>query len=273
MLKLPGLVPICNITPDSFSDGGRWSTLAALTEEVNKWLADGDIAAIDVGAESTRLGATPLSWQEEWERLQWALPTLINILKNTGVAISLDTYHPETAKRALDLGIQWINDVKGGDDEAMWPLIKSYPEVRYVVMHHLGVPVQAGQTLPAGEDPVLTINQWAHSRLQKAAGYGISETQLILDPGIGYGKTPLHSWHVLKQLERLETGNSQLLIGHSRKKFLTLVTDALAPERDIETVVVSSLLSTSKVDYLRIHNPTWHQRAWNVLKHWDNLPC
>lgn len=261
----PELVGILNITPDSFSDGGLFTTSFSALEQAEKLIERG-AKVLDIGAESTRPGATPLTWSEEWARLEKILPELIYTYKNK-VTLSLDTRHPETAEKAVKLGVDWINDVSGGENPQFLSLLSSLQQhhTQFVFMHNLSVPADPKIILPKEEDPILHLKSWAKKKIHSFQEKGILPHQLIFDPGIGFGKSAEQSLEILKRIEELSDLGVKLLVGHSRKSYLSQLTKTPPDQRDLETVVVSLELAKKGVDYLRIHHPEIHQRAFQTL--------
>lgn len=257
------LVGILNITPNSFSDGGKFSTvdsaLIQLTELVN---AGADI--IDIGAEATGPNATPISAREEWQRLE---PILSAFFEQTipliiQPKISIDTYHPETVEKALALGVNWINDVSGLTNPAMQKILGNH-SCDVVIMHHLGIPANQ-QTIPLNQNIVTTVYQWAENHLLHLEKNGIARNRMIFDVGIGYGKTPEQSLELLKNSHYFDALGVRLLVGHSRKSFLQQFTTKVASERDVETVGLSLYLAEKDIDYLRVHNVDAHARGFKT---------
>jgi dihydropteroate synthase len=256
------LVGIINLTPDSFSDGGRNFAPDLALREARAQLKAG-ASVLDVGAESTRPGATPLSHQEEWARLADALPALVAMAHAARAQLSLDTYHAATAQKALALGVDWINDVSFGADEAMLPLIaKSH--CRYVLTHALSVPASAQQVLPASVDAAAEVVRALEEKIVELEAAGIARSRLVVDPGIGFGKTPEQSLALLKRIDTIAALGVPVMVGHSRKSFL----QAAEGLRDAATLAASLYLAGKKVDYLRVHAVAEHAQA---LATWKQL--
>lgn len=251
MSKLIGIV---NVTPDSFSDGGKFSTASTAFEHVQK-LFDEGAYLVDIGAESTRPGATPLTPDEEWQRLE----ALCTKLKQANLPYSIDTRHAQTAKRALDHGATWLNDVSGAVDDAMIHLAVAY-NVSLVAMHNLGIPARNDVTIAESEDVIDVIKRWAADTTQRCLSHGLAKDKLILDPGIGFGKTAEQSMRIVQEAAQLTDSNSWLF-GHSRKSFYGLISDLPAAERDELTAQTSLSLTQAGVDYLRVHNVACNKRA------------
>ena len=259
-IDTPQLVGILNVTPDSFSDGGNFTLPEHAVKHAEQLvMAGADV--IDIGAESTRPQATPLSPSEEWQRLE---PVLTHILAQpflTKPKISVDTRHATTARRALALNVDWINDVSGLQDPAMCEIIASHA-CDVVIMHHLSMPEDRSISLPTHHDPVKLVLDWFEKKLAELEKHGIKHERIMIDPGIGFGKTPEQSLALLQQIHQFHSLGTRILVGHSRKSFLTLFTPKPAAERDLETVLFSLLMKKNNVDYLRVHNIEMHARAF-----------
>jgi dihydropteroate synthase len=278
------LVGILNLTPDSFSDGGVYSSPEAALQQAMA-MQEAGAAVIDIGAESTRPGATPLTPAEEWARLE---PVLKPLLKAAEITVSIDTRHPETAQCALDLGAAWINDVSGGDCAAV---MRNYPQARYVLMHSLSVPADRAVALSEQADPVEAVLAFFVERLAKLE---LAREQVMLDPGIGFGKTAEQSWQLIRRASELKVLGQPVLFGHSRKScFAEFSQEASsnrasarreaaggakrggkAPSsiknRDAATLVTSLYLRRQGIDYLRVHDIALHTQAF-AAEDWLNV--
>lgn len=239
------LVGILNLTPDSFSDGGKYEGEFAI-KRLDQLIEEG-ADVVDIGAESTRPNATPLSAEEEWARLA---PFFKNLkpehLKTT---LSLDTRHAESALRALDVGFQWINDVSGFASQAMREVVAGY-DCTCVAMHSLSVPADKNVTLPEGCDVIAELRIWASQ-----IGDWRLKNKIILDPGIGFGKTAAQSWEIINRIDELKVLGFPLLIGHSRKSFLS----SSQAGREAATLELSQKLIAKNIDYLRVHDVAAHK--------------
>ena len=257
-------VGILNLTPDSFSDGGHF-TSADLALRHAEALIEAGAGVIDIGAESTRPHATPLSREEEWARLAPVLPALKACTKKAGVILSIDTRHAATAKQAIEMGADWINDVSGCDDTGMRKLIAG-SAVSVVVMHHLGIPADPSHTIAKECDVIDAIISWAQEKITVLEAEGIAKERIIIDPGIGFGKTAQQSWEIIRHIASFRALGVRLLVGHSRKSFLSRVTAIPAEDRDIETYAVSSYLAHEHVDYLRVHDVAGNRRSVQAIE-------
>jgi 2-amino-4-hydroxy-6-hydroxymethyldihydropteridine diphosphokinase / dihydropteroate synthase len=259
------LVGVVNITPDSFSDGGKYLQVDAALSQIEKLIADG-AGVIDVGAESTRPNATPLSHAEEWQRLQPVLSEIRKRYPRRDWKLSVDSYHAETVRQALMFGVDWINDVTGFTDGTMLDAVRD-SEVTLVAMHSLGVPADPARVL-SDDSPVLQIlQQWAHTTLQRLESQGIARERIVLDPGIGFGKTPDQSLSLVRQSAQLieRCMSVTWLYGHSRKSYQRLLGAETTGEREFVTRAHSLLLSDSGVHYIRVHDVASHAALFRRL--------
>ncbi|MBV8801422.1 MAG: dihydropteroate synthase, partial [Gammaproteobacteria bacterium] len=258
-------VGIVNVTPDSFSSDGWLNNTAHIINHIHQLVAAGaDI--IDIGAEATGPAATVITQEIEWLRLEPVLMQVMHERKKMCISpkISVDTRYPATAKRALELGVDWINDVSGLENTEMRKIMLNH-SCDIVFMHHLGIPANKNQTLPIHKNVVTEVYNAAEKKLKQLDDFGISHERLIFDIGIGYGKTATQSLELIKYIDIFHSLNVRLLVGHSRKSFLTLFTDQPAENRDIETIAVSQYLAKKEVHYLRVHNVNANARGIKTL--------
>ncbi len=250
-------VGILNITPDSFSDGNLYLKPEEAVHHAQQMVNDG-ARVIDIGAESTRPGATPLRPDEEWRRLK----PVLEALQKYGLSaqISVDTRHAGTAAKALELGAAWINDVSGLSTPAMLDAVK-HSTCKLVLMHNLGVPASKDFLLPDDVDVIATLIAWFNEKIKYCEDAGIARSRLILDPGIGFGKTAEQSLQLIKRVSELKALGLPLLYGHSRKSFLAMLTQKPASERDAETALITGYLAANKVDYVRVHHVALNREA------------
>jgi 2-amino-4-hydroxy-6-hydroxymethyldihydropteridine diphosphokinase/dihydropteroate synthase len=264
---LPLWMGIVNLTPDSFSDGGEIADDAAAEARVVSLVAAG-AELVDLGAESTRPGATPLTADEEWARLEPALGRLVDRYRGAVLRprLSVDTYHAETAKRAVALGADIINDVGGLTAPAMIE-VAAESGVELVAMHNLGVPADKTRVLPPDQDPTAALEHWLEQRIAEWQSAGIDLARVAFDPGIGFGKNALQSLRLLRNVGRFQRFGLRLLVGHSRKSFMHRVAAANRAERDLFTVGVSLNLCRAGVDLLRVHDVAAHVAAYRGWSH------
>lgn len=262
---LPLWMGILNLTPDSFSDGKDLTDPEKLEIQLQAFDQE-NVQILDFGAESTRPGATPISATEEWRRLAPALERVCE--KTRGQIfrpwISVDTYHCETVVKALAMGVDMINDVSGLMSPAMLELLQG-SDCQYVLMHSLSIPADPNLKMEA-ESPVQGIKEWICAKLEQLSSVGVNLDRVIVDPGIGFGKTPEQSLQVLQQIHQILDLPVRVLTGHSRKSFLSHWGWRQAFERDAETLGVSLKLAEKGVDILRVHTPDTHQRTFRVFR-------
>ena len=236
------VVGILNFTPDSFSDGGKYYSVDAATAHVAQLIEYGaDI--IDLGAESTRPGATPISAEEEISRLRKVLPAV----RIFGVPISIDTYKPEVAEYTLEVGADMINDVHGLEDSRMIDVVKKF-NAPIIAMHN--------EKCSDG-DIIEDIKRFFRRTLEHCVAKNFDTSKVIFDPGIGFGKTPSEDLEVMRRLDELKTLDGEeilLTIGVSRKSFIGRVTDFRLDQRDEATGALCVHAISKGVDFVRVHN-------------------
>lgn len=245
---------ILNITPDSFSDGGKFYDVKSALNHLEQLISEGaDI--IDIGAESTRPNAIAITAENEWSRLQEILPAIIKKIKNNypQIEISLDSRHHQTISKALDLGIDIINDVTGFDDENMVKLAAKSGK-KIVVMHNLGVPADKNKIIPEHLDVTEILTDFIKTKLEQLQNAGIKKENIIFDPGIGFGKNAKQSIYILNNIEKLQNLGIPLLIGHSKKSFLDEMDFGEVNSREEKTALVSAELIKKDVEFLRVHD-------------------
>jgi dihydropteroate synthase len=233
-------------------------------------MVNGGAQYIDIGAESTRPGATPLSSEEEWARLAPVLEPLVAKYASDMLRprISVDTYHPDVAMRALGLGVDVINDVSGLGQSEMIELAASY-NAEWIAMHNVSVPADPGVTLPPDEDPVANIERWLVERLERWTEAGIDLGRVYFDPGIGFGKTALQSLEILRRIEQFRRYGLRVVVGHSRKSFMSSFVPPDDTNRDLTTIGASLSLVDKGVDVIRVHNVPAHATAYLGWAHLD----
>ena len=262
MSKLVGIV---NITPDSFSDGGKHDSCEKAYNYCQQLINDGaDI--LDIGAESTRPGAKTLTAQEEWQRLEPVLGEIINLARKNNRIVSIDTRNSYCAEKSLEQGADWINDVSAMSDPKMLSVIKN-TDAKIVLMHNLGVPADKNHTLPEHANAIEEIHIWAKVVLYNLQQAGIDQTRIIIDPGVGFGKTAKQSLDIIRNINCLNDLDCEIMVGHSRKSFFDLLTQKDFADRDQETLLASLFLSTNNVDYLRVHNVKLHKSNMDIYQH------
>ena len=256
------IMGVLNVTPDSFSDGGKFFTAEKAVEHGLRIASEGaDI--IDVGGESTRPGAEPIAAEEELSRV---IPVIEKLRKKIGVPISIDTSKTEIAFAAIQAGALIVNDVTGGrHDEGMLPLIAETKSA-LIIMHMQGTP-QTMQKQPQYDDVVSEVADFFLQQYERAIGCNIDPMAIAFDPGIGFGKTLDHNLELLAGLERLRVHDRPLVIGVSRKSFLGKLTNSPEMnERLAPAVALTALLRTRGADVFRVHDVKENVNALHVTE-------
>ncbi|MCX5769177.1 MAG: dihydropteroate synthase [Candidatus Hydrogenedentes bacterium] len=242
------IMGILNVTPDSFSDGGRYAEAGLAVDYARSMIEDGaDI--IDVGGESSRPGAEPISPQAEWERVSIVFKALVT----TDACISVDTFHAETARRALELGARIVNDVTALRGDPRMAEIVASACCDCVLMHMQGTP-QTMQQNPRYKDVIDDISAFFDERLSFAVRAGIDEDALWLDPGFGFGKTPHHNLEILRRLGEFKKFGRPLLIGTSNKGTIGAVLGTPVNDRLEGTAATVALAIANGADCVRVHD-------------------
>jgi dihydropteroate synthase len=241
---------VVNVTPDSFSDGGHFLETGAAIEHGLK-LADEGADILDVGGESTRPGAIPVPESEEANRV---MPVIEALVKQTGKAISVDTLKPGVAERALDVGASMINDVAANRDQPqMWRLV-ARSGAAYVIMHMQGDP-QTMQRQPQYKNVVAEVGAFFEDRVRRVSDNGVKSEQVLLDVGIGFGKTTEHNLQLLRALRGFAKWGRPLLLGVSRKSFVGKLTGATEIEGRLPGSLACACLAVSEgVQIIRTHD-------------------
>lgn len=245
------IMGILNVTPDSFSDGGRYNNLDSALEQAKKMVEDG-VDIIDIGGESTRLGHTQISEEEEIGRV---VPVIEMLSKELDIIISIDTYKYQVAEAALKAGAHIINDIWGlqYDNGEMAKLAAEY-NVPVIAMHN-----QNGTEY--SEDIILSMRKFFERTYEISDKYGISRNNIILDPGIGFGKGMEENIEVLARLEELRD-MGRILLGTSKKRFIGTILGGLSTDERVEGTVATTVIGIGKgVDIVRVHNVLENKRA------------
>lgn len=251
---------VVNVTPDSFSDGGQFVEPEAAIVHGNELAAQG-AAIVDVGGESTRPGALPVSAEEELRRV---LP-VVDGLAAAGLEISIDTSRRVVAEAALDAGAAIVNDVTAFRGDPEMAALCADRRVPVVLMHMAGEP-RTMQDDPRYDDVVDEVKAFLATRLEAAVAAGVAEDLIWLDPGIGFGKTVAHNHELLRRLPELRALGRPLVVGASRKRFIGHA-DASGPDERLGGTVASSVLAAAEgVDVLRVHDVAEVAQALMVAK-------
>jgi dihydropteroate synthase len=239
---------ILNVTPDSFSDGGRFLAPEAAVERGLAMLAEG-ADLLDIGGESTRPGAEPVSAAEEIDRVA---PVVAGLRRAAAAPLSIDTRRAAVARAALAAGANIINDISGLGDAGMAPLAAA-TDAGLVVMHMRGEP-RTMQNDPRYDDLLGEICAFLVERTRRALAAGVRRERLAIDPGLGFGKTPAHNLSILKNLERVAALGFPVLVGPSRKRFIGALTGAAVGERLPGTLAAVSLAVAAGARLVRVHD-------------------
>jgi len=240
------IMGVLNITPDSFADGGRFNDLETAVAHGKKMASDG-ADLIDIGGESTRPGSTPISEKEEIARI---LPVVKRLLDEVSIPLSIDTYKPQVAAACLKAGAHLINDITGMTSPEMRKLIAQY-EVPVVIMHMKGSPKTMQQN-PFYRDVLEEISSFFYHQIATVHNEEIQ--QIIIDPGIGFGKTIEHNLKILKYLEVFKVHGCPILVGPSRKSFIGEITDLSVKERLDGTLAAVTAAVLNGANILRVHD-------------------
>ncbi len=241
---------ILNVTPDSFSDGGQCVGGQAVIEQAKKMLAYG-VDIIDIGGESTRPFAEPVAEQEELTRVLPAIEAIRGL--SSDIPISIDTTKAGVAAAALEQGATIINDISALRQDPEMIQVASSCEVPIIIMHMQGTPENM-QVAPEYADVVTEICVFFQERTSWLESQGIAPERIILDPGIGFGKTLEHNVEILRNVATFKQLGFPVLIGHSRKSFMEKLLGTPVEKRDCPTAVVSALCAQQGADILRVHD-------------------
>lgn len=256
----PRLMGIVNVTPDSFSDGGRFVAQGAAIDHAMT-LVDEGADILDIGGESTRPGAREVALSEEQDRV---LPVIEGLAKRTSVPLSIDTRKPSIAVDAVAAGASLWNDVSALTYSPDSLSVAGRLECDIVLMHAQGTP-QVMQENPSYDDVVTEVSTWLGARVHAAMQAGVSRDRLILDPGIGFGKTLGHNMVLLGDLDRFHDHGLPILVGASRKRFIAeLDRDGQADTRIGGSIAVALLAAQKGVHILRVHDVAQTRQALTI---------
>jgi len=240
---------VVNVTPDSFSDGGKYFSPAKAVAHALELIAQG-AEILDIGGESTRPGAEPVSEAEELRRV---LPVIKKLAAKVKIPLSIDTMKPAVARAALEAGASIVNDVAANrSDGAMWKIVAEF-HAGYICMHAQGAP-RTMQKNPAYQNVVREVGGFFRERLGKLNACGVSSDQVVFDPGIGFGKTLEHNLQLLANLRRFTKLRRPLLLGVSRKSFIGKMLGANLNERLPASLACATLAVADGVQIVRAHD-------------------
>ncbi len=260
-LVFPCVMGVLNVTPDSFSDGGLFSDPAAALQQGSAMAADG-AAIVDVGGESTRPGSDPVSAEQEAARV---VPLIEKLHRGVAAAISVDTSKAEVARRALAAGAAVVNDVTALRGDADMAAVVAEAGCPVCLMHMLGTP-KTMQVDPRYDDVVDEVRRFLEERLAFAVAAGVREEQVLLDPGIGFGKTLDHNLLLLRHLDRFVALGRPVVVGASRKRFLGAILDAESQERVAGTVATTVVGALAGAAVFRVHDVKPNVQALRVAE-------
>ena len=246
---------ILNVTEDSFSDGSKHdSTECAVRHALEMVEKGADI--IDIGAESTRPGAKPIEPKTEIAKL---VPVIKELRKVSNITISVDTYKSETARRALEAGADIINDIYAlRYDGAMIDVLKDYPHAKIVLMHMKGTPADM-QINPQYKNVLVEVIDFLKERIDYCVDNAVTEDRIIVDPGIGFGKTFEHNVAILRNIDKFSVFNVPVLLGASRKSFINSIYQSEPQERLIGSLATTVAAGLKNVDIVRVHDVKEHK--------------
>ena len=247
-IKLPAIMGIINYTPDSYFADSRVKSIEQAVKKVESMINDGAVI-IDIGAESTRQQSTPLTAEEEIGRLSIVLPCIRKEFPK--ILISIDTYHAQTAKYAIDEGADIINDISSGlmDPEIITTVANAH--IPYIAMHMQGTP-STMQINPHYNDVIEEINYFFSERLHILSDMGIHD--IIIDPGFGFGKTIEHNYKILNHLKEFTIHNRPILVGLSRKSMIYKALDISPDNALCPTSALNLQALINNADILRVHD-------------------
>jgi dihydropteroate synthase len=252
---------VVNVTPDSFSDGGKYLNPDAALSHARSLLGDG-ADVVDVGAESTRPGAKRISVAEEIDRLT----PVVGALVTEGHRVSVDTMNAETARAVIGLGVPIINDVSGGLADPDMLKVVADSDVTYVMMHWRGHSDTMDQHATYN-NVVADVVEHLEGRIQAAIDAGIDKARIMVDPGFGFSKNPDHNWELVRGITDVVGLGFPVLAGVSRKRFIGALFsgDHEMTDRDDPSAMVGAILAQHGVSAIRVHNVASQRRALEIM--------
>jgi dihydropteroate synthase len=259
-MKIPQIMGILNVTPDSFSDGGKYFRVADAVARVAEMIEQG-ASIIDIGGESSRPGAESVGTEDQLQRV---IPVIEGVRSaDAKVEISIDTRNPTVAKYAIEAGASIVNDISAGTNEEMLGLVAA-KDVAVVLMHMRGSP-ETMQDDPHYDDVVAEVTEFLHKQAQIAESVGVIKSNIILDPGIGFGKTVTHNLQILNRLGEFVALGYPILLGASRKRFMgAICAESVFSELVGATCATTVLGVRAGVAIFRVHDVQENRQAMQV---------
>jgi dihydropteroate synthase len=259
----PLVMGIVNVTPDSFSDGGRYLGVTAAVEHVLR-LAEEGADILEIGGESTRPGSQPVSLDEEIGRV---VPVVEEFTRRVDVPVSVDTSKAEVARLALSAGAAIVNDVTAMIGDPAMPAVVRNSGAGVILMHMRGTPATMQQGPEYPEGVLATLDRFFQSRLQDLPGLGIAAESAVLDPGIGFGKTAAHNWEILADLGRFGRFDRPVCLGVSRKGLFGKLLDRPVDQRLAASLAVAcAAMARGSAHILRVHDVAATRDAVRVFE-------
>ncbi|MGN0031618.1 MAG: dihydropteroate synthase [Candidatus Gastranaerophilaceae bacterium] len=254
------IMGVLNVTENSFSDGGKYCSYENAVKHLHELVEDG-ANIIDIGAESTKPYSNPVSAEDQLEKIEPILKYIKE--KNIKIPVSIDTRSAEVAKRCIELGADIINDVSGFDYDKNMPDVIAASDVKVIIQHSQGTP-DIMQDKPHYENLMDEIFINLKNKVDFALSKGIKKENIIVDPGIGFGKTRENNFEILRRWKEFKTIGCPVLIGLSRKSLLNMK-EADNEDKDVYSLALDAVLMSENIDYVRVHNVKIHKIFQNML--------
>ncbi|PHX07925.1 dihydropteroate synthase [Vibrio splendidus] len=264
VLDRPHVMGILNVTPDSFSDGGRFNSLDNALLQAERMIQAG-VSIIDIGGESTRPGAPDVSLEEELARV---IPAIKAIRAKFDVWISIDTSKAEVMRQAVEAGADLINDVRALQEPGALQAAAE-GNVPVCLMHMKGQP-RTMQASPVYDDVLMDVEVFLQERVEACEAVGISKNQLILDPGFGFGKTIEHNYHLLAHLEKFHRLGLPVLAGMSRKSMIFKLLDKAPADCMVASVTCATIAAMKGAQIIRVHDVEDTLEAMKIIEVMNN---
>ncbi|MDH5924853.1 dihydropteroate synthase [Vibrio lentus] len=264
LLDRPHVMGILNVTPDSFSDGGQFSSLEKALQQAERMIQAG-VSIIDIGGESTRPGAPEVTLEEELSRV---IPAIKAIRSNFDVWISIDTSKAEVMRQAVEAGADLINDVRALQEPGALEAA-AQAQVPVCLMHMKGQP-RTMQANPCYDDVFTDVEDFLKERVEACESVGIPKEQLILDPGFGFGKTIEHNYHLLAHLEKFHTLGLPILAGISRKSMIFKLLDKAPADCMVGSVTCATIAAMKGAQIIRVHDVEDTLEAMKIIEVMNN---